>query len=97
MLEPDYRGEPPVLAHSQLTNLKPGQAIKALERLGWVVRKTGKGKNPHKVLTKQGNPAIISIPVHKGKDVKPGLIADQLKRAGIETDDFLDALKKRVK
>lgn len=82
---------------SKFTNLKPDQVIKALERLGWAVRKSGKGKNPHKVLKKKGNQAIISIPVHRGKDVKPGLIADQLKGAGIETDAFLNALRKRVK
>jgi predicted RNA binding protein YcfA (HicA-like mRNA interferase family) len=79
----------------KLTNHKPDKVIKALRRLGWKERTTSSGRNPHKVMKKEGNPSLITIPIHKGRDVKSGLLSDQLKRAGISLDEFLAALKGR--
>jgi predicted RNA binding protein YcfA (HicA-like mRNA interferase family) len=44
------------------------------------------------VLCKKGNPALITVPFHKGKDVNPFLLQRQLKDAGIPLDEFLAAL-----
>jgi predicted RNA binding protein YcfA (HicA-like mRNA interferase family) len=79
----------------KLTNLSASQVIKALKRLGWSERTTSTGRNPHKIMKKDGNPALISIPMHLGKDVSPGLLRKDLKNAGIPLDKFLDALKGR--
>ncbi len=79
----------------KLTNLKPAQVVQALVRLGWSERATSSGRNPHKVMKKAGNRALITIPMHKGKDVKAGLLARQLKDAGITPDQFLATLKRR--
>ena len=69
-----------------LYNLKPENVIKALERAGW----TNRGfKGSHVKLTKEGNPNILSIPVHKGKPIKIGLLKDQLKKAGLTEKEFL--------
>jgi hypothetical protein len=46
-------------------------------------------------MKKDGNPALISIPMHPGKDVSPGLLRKDLKNAGISLDKFLDALRGR--
>jgi predicted RNA binding protein YcfA (HicA-like mRNA interferase family) len=37
----------------------------------------------------------IVIPVHPGKDVKPGLIRAIIKEAGLSREDFLKLLKKK--
>jgi predicted RNA binding protein YcfA (HicA-like mRNA interferase family) len=44
-----------------LYNLKPERVIKAFERAGWVNRGF---RGSHVKLTKEGNPNILSIPVH---------------------------------
>ena len=75
---------------SGLHNLKPEKVVKAFERAGW----TNKGqRGSHVKLTKEGNLNILSIPVHKGKPVKKGLLMDQIKKAGLTVDDFLKYYK----
>jgi predicted RNA binding protein YcfA (HicA-like mRNA interferase family) len=69
-----------------LYSLKPEKVIKAFERAGW----TNRGfKGSHVKLTKEGNPNILSIPVHKGKPVKIGLLKDQIRKAGLTEEEFL--------
>ena len=70
-----------------LHNLKPEEAIKAFQRAGWVSRGF---KGSHVKMTKEGNPNILSIPVHKGKPIKIGLIKDQIKKAGLTEQEFLE-------
>lgn len=40
-------------------------------------------------LTKEGNPNTLSIPVHKGKDLKQGFIRGQVAKAGLTPEEFL--------
>jgi predicted RNA binding protein YcfA (HicA-like mRNA interferase family) len=40
-------------------------------------------------MTKEGNPNILSIPVHKGKTIKIGLLNDQIKKCGLTEEEFL--------
>ncbi len=71
---------------SGLHNLKPDRVVKAFERAGW----TNEGqRGSHVKLTREGNPNILSIPVHKGKTVKIGLLVDQIKKAGLTVEAFL--------
>jgi len=75
---------------SSLHNLKPDRVIKAFERAGWKVRKqTGS----HVKLSKERSPYILSIPVHKGKPIKQGLLRDQIARAGMTVEEFLELYK----
>jgi len=75
---------------SGLNNLKPDRVIKAFERAGW--KKRGQtGSHVH--LTKDGNSNILSIPVHKGKPIKQGLLRDQIKKAGLTEEEFLKEYK----
>lgn len=68
-------------------NLKPEKVVKAFENAGW----TNKGqKGSHVKLTKENNPNILSIPVHKGKTVKQGLLKSLIKKAGLTEDVFLN-------
>ena len=72
-----------------LHSLKPEKVIKAFERAGWI----NKGqRESHVKLVKHGNPNILSIPVHKGKSVKIGLLKDQIKKAGLREEGFLKLL-----
>jgi predicted RNA binding protein YcfA (HicA-like mRNA interferase family) len=76
---------------SSLHNLKPDRVIKAFERAGWKVRKqTG---TSHIKLTKEGISYILSIPVHKGKPIKQGLLRDQIAKAGLTIEEFLKLYK----
>ena len=75
---------------SGLHNLKPERVVKAFERAGW----TNVGQHgSHVKLTKEGIPVILSIPVHKGKPVKKGLLVDQIKKAGLTVSEFLKLYK----
>jgi predicted RNA binding protein YcfA (HicA-like mRNA interferase family) len=71
---------------SSLHGLKPDRVIKAFERAGW--KKRGQ-KGSHVHLTKEGNENILSIPAHKGKSVKQGLLRSQIKKARLTEEDFL--------
>jgi len=59
-------------------------------RAGWERRKT---KGNHVKLTKEGNENILSIPVHKGKPIKRGLLLDQIRKAGITVEEFSRSYK----
>lgn len=75
---------------SSLHNLKPDRVIKAFERAGWMARKqTGS----HVKLTKEGSPYILSIPMHKGKPIKQGLLRDQIAKAGMTVEEFWELYK----
>ena len=67
-------------------NLRPERVVKAFERAGWTVRGQ---KGSHIKLTKKGNPYMLSIPVHKGKPVKKGMLLDQVKKAKLAVEYFL--------
>ncbi len=71
---------------SGVHNLKPDRVVKAFERAGW--ENEGQ-RGSHVKLTKEGNPHILSIPVHKGKPVKKGLLLDQIKKAGLTVEEFM--------
>ena len=75
---------------SSLHNLKPDRVVKAFERAGW--RSEGQ-RGSHVKLTKEGSPYVLSIPVHKGKTIKQGLLRDQIKKAGLAVDEFLGLYK----
>jgi len=72
-----------------LHNLKPERVIRTFERAGWI----NKGqRGSHVKFIKQGNPNILSIPVHKGKPIKFGLLKDQLTKSGLTEEEFLRLL-----
>jgi predicted RNA binding protein YcfA (HicA-like mRNA interferase family) len=72
-----------------LHNLKPEKVIKVFEKAGWV----NKGqRGSHVKLVKPGNPHILSIPVHKGKPIKFGLLKDQIRKSGLTEEEFLKIL-----
>jgi predicted RNA binding protein YcfA (HicA-like mRNA interferase family) len=75
---------------SGLHNLKPDRVVKAFKRAGWTERGQ---RGSHVKLTKEGNINILSIPVHKGKPVKQGLLRNQIAKAGLTVEEFLKLYK----
>jgi predicted RNA binding protein YcfA (HicA-like mRNA interferase family) len=49
-------------------------------------------RGSHVKLIKQGSPNILSIPVHKGKPIKIGLLKDQIRKSGLTEEEFLKLL-----
>jgi predicted RNA binding protein YcfA (HicA-like mRNA interferase family) len=71
---------------SSINNLKPERVIKAFQRAGWTAERQ-KGSHVH--MSKEGTPNILSIPVHKGKPIKQGLLRNQIAKAGMTVEEFL--------
>jgi predicted RNA binding protein YcfA (HicA-like mRNA interferase family) len=71
---------------SGLNNLKPQRVVKAFERAGWQVERT---TGSHVILSKPGSSRILSVPVHKGKPIKQGLIRNLISVVGISVEEFL--------
>jgi len=71
---------------SGLNNLKPQRVVKAFERAGWRIERT---TGSHVILSKPGSSHILSVPVHKGKPIKQGLIRSLISVAGLSVDEFL--------
>jgi len=72
--------------------LAPGDRhVRAFGRLGWSQRRKTRGS--HAILEHPDCRYHISIPCHRGKDVKRRLLADQLILAGISIDEYLAAFK----
>lgn len=63
--------------------------VKAFKRFGW---KRTRVNGSHHILEKEGMRPSLSIPCNN-KDVKRHLIHEQLKLAGISTEEYLKAFK----
>jgi predicted RNA binding protein YcfA (HicA-like mRNA interferase family) len=67
-------------------NLKPERVITAFERVGGEnLGRQGK----HYKLRKANNLNILSVPVHRGKPIKAGLLRSLLKKAELTEEEFL--------
>jgi len=69
-----------------LHGLSARRTIRAFQRAGWRVARR-KGSHVH--LVKDGNPNILTIPVHS-KPLKRGLSLKLIERAGLTAEKFLD-------
>lgn len=68
---------------SKLPIISGIEAIKAFSRFGWTPhRQIGS----HVVLRKEGSKVTLSVPKHK--ELKPGLLRDLIKAAGLTVEQF---------
>ena len=74
---------------SRLGSYKGEQVVKTFKRAGWKVIRQ---RSSHMILEKEGYEATLSVPVHKGKNVKRGTLRDLIKDAGMSVDEFLELL-----
>jgi predicted RNA binding protein YcfA (HicA-like mRNA interferase family) len=58
---------------------------KIVEKKGWVLRKV---TGSHRIYAKTGVDKILSIPVHKNKDLKIGTLKALIKIAELTEDDL---------
>lgn len=79
------------MGHANLPLAGAEKHARTFERLGWTRRQ---GKGSHIVMSKRGVFATLSIPNHKGQDVKRALLAKLLQAAGISEDDYLAAFNR---
>ena len=68
-----------------MNSISGKEFAKLLEKKGWKLKGI---KGSHHVYTKVGNPARISVPIHKNVSLKIGLLKHLMKIAGIEEKEF---------
>jgi len=75
----------------KISPISPNKLVKILEKEGFkVIRQKGS----HVIMINSRKTRIV-IPVHPGKDIKPGLIRAILREAGISREKFLKLLKEK--
>ena len=67
-----------------LRDVRPADAIKALERVGGSLRKSGRGDH---VNVKMPNGQIVTFPGRR-EPIKIGLLKAMLRKAGISEEEF---------
>ncbi|MCG6536817.1 MAG: type II toxin-antitoxin system HicA family toxin [Syntrophales bacterium LBB04] len=63
------------------------EVVKAFQKAGWEISRR---RSSHVILEKEGQEATLSIPVHKGKNIKRGTLRDLIRDAGMSVDQFLE-------
>jgi predicted RNA binding protein YcfA (HicA-like mRNA interferase family) len=75
---------------SNLPSIDGNEAIKAFEKAGFVLVRIS--KSSHHILKKQGHEFLLSVPVHTGKNLKPGLLRALIRDAGLTVEGFVALL-----
>ncbi|MFZ5736889.1 putative RNA binding protein YcfA (HicA-like mRNA interferase family) [Rhodopseudomonas thermotolerans] len=66
------------------------RVIQALMRTGFVVDRI---VGSHHVLVYPGDPArTVTVPVHAGRDLKPGTLRSIIRQTGLTVEEFTDLL-----
>jgi predicted RNA binding protein YcfA (HicA-like mRNA interferase family) len=73
----------------RLPAAKPRQAIAALQRAGFVVRRV---TGSHYRLSPPDDPARWVVVAHHNRDLKPKTLRTIIKQAGLTVDEFVDLL-----
>lgn len=72
----------------RVPRISGAEAVRTFEKAGWrFARQTGS----HIILHKEGEEATLSLPQHR--ELGPGLLQVQIKRAGLTVDEFIALMK----
>jgi len=71
---------------SRLGSYRGEDVVKAFQRAGWKITRV---RSSHIILEKEGVVATLSVPAHKGKNVKKGTLRDLIKDAELSVEEFL--------
>ncbi len=71
----------------KLPQVSGKDAVQVFEKAGWNVARQ---KGSHVVLVRPGSIYSLSIPLHD--ELGPGLLRDQIRKAGLTVDEFIDLL-----
>ena len=70
----------------RLPVLNGAEVIRALEKAGFVLVRTA---GSHKVLDHRDDSSrTVIVPVHAGRDMKPGTLRGVIKQAGLTVEEF---------
>jgi predicted RNA binding protein YcfA (HicA-like mRNA interferase family) len=61
--------------------MKPRDVIRALEADGW---REVRSRGSHRHFQHPTKPGTVTVPVHSGRDIKPGTLADVERRSGVK-------------
>lgn len=76
--------------NARLPSLGGRRVIRALERAGFVIRRT---HGSHYILSHSDDPArAVTVPVHGNRDLKPGTLRSIVRQAGLSVEEFLELL-----
>lgn len=77
-----------------LPQVRPIEAIRALKRLGFYLRKSKgrKSKGAHRHFKKEGHPLIVTVPFHR-KPLKLGTLRSVIESTGYTEEQFMAALR----
>jgi len=70
---------------SSLPSVTGGDAIRAFKRLGFVLDRVS---GSHHILKKREHPALLSVPVHGNRPLKPGTLRSLIADAGVTVAEF---------
>ncbi|MDI6709044.1 MAG: type II toxin-antitoxin system HicA family toxin [Methanobacteriota archaeon] len=65
------------------------KVIKAFSKVGWSVARQ---RGSHVIMVKENSVVTLSIPVHKNRPVKRGLLRDLIRDAGLTVEQFCELL-----
>lgn len=73
----------------ELPAVTGAEAAEAFKKLGYELDRIN---GSHHVLKKPGHRYVLSVPVHRGKELKRGTLRALLRAAGLEVEEFCRAL-----
>jgi predicted RNA binding protein YcfA (HicA-like mRNA interferase family) len=78
---------PPDMGGGRLPTLSGRRVLRALAAAGFTIDRV---VGSHHVLVFPGDPArTVTVPVHGGKDLKPGTLRSIIRQAGLTVDEFV--------
>jgi predicted RNA binding protein YcfA (HicA-like mRNA interferase family) len=75
----------------KLANIRPKEAIRALERAGWFIHESS---GSHVQLKHPKKPGRITIPYHSRFDLPKHILKSIINQAGLTNKQFFELLKK---
>jgi predicted RNA binding protein YcfA (HicA-like mRNA interferase family) len=78
------------MAGGRLPAVNGRRAVRALRRAGFVIDRV---VGSHHVLTYPGDPMrTVVVPMHSGRDLKPGTLRSIIRQAGFTPEEFAQLL-----
>jgi predicted RNA binding protein YcfA (HicA-like mRNA interferase family) len=74
---------------SNVPSVSGKDAVKAFRKLGFVEARI---QGSHVILKMDGNPNLLTIPVHGNSDLKTGTLRGLIKASGFTLEQFLEQL-----
>jgi predicted RNA binding protein YcfA (HicA-like mRNA interferase family) len=78
------------MAGARLPTVSGRRAVDALLRAGFIVHRI---VGSHRIMVYPGDPTrTVTVPVHSGRDLKPGTLRAIIRQAGLSVEEFVKLL-----